>query len=213
MLYGYRTCLWRQIAGDGSKVIDTDRDLSQELMIPEGRDAKDAKLHYSDDICAAQVQPISSGQHNVSGAQSHEKMIDLFVSTRKSASTQETYLTRSKHFRKFANFKTLQQLTVIDLNEYKLWREKTNNKSATRHNKFMPVESLLTYIRSGYSVGRQQGTIQLSHALKAARTRQRRISSPRFRQAHETWKLVGLGVDTLDTIHSIQSSPINSQEP
>lgn len=100
---------------------------------------------------ANELAAVNQGQHNVSGANSDEQMIDLFIGTRKSISTRDTYGRAIENFREFTNFKPLQALTVVDLNEYREWLEANYGKKATRRAKFMPIKSLLTYAQKvGY---------------------------------------------------------------
>ena len=59
---------------------------------------------------------VNSGQYNMSGAETDDQMVDLFVATRRSPSTREVYSRSIEDFRQFTDYKPLQMITVTDLN-------------------------------------------------------------------------------------------------
>lgn len=105
------------------------------------------------DLIGSPERPLAAnvGHHNISGAETDEQMIDLFISTRKSRNTREVYSRVIEDFCSYVEHKPLRALTVMDLNRYLEWLNENYQSASTIRNRFMPVKSLLTYAqRVGY---------------------------------------------------------------
>lgn len=89
--------------------------------------------------------------HNQSGAHSDEHMIDMFISTRRSEATKETYNRAIGRFMDFAKT-PLNELTVADFTAYMKMVESEYESPATINNKLAPIRALLSYANKiGYT--------------------------------------------------------------
>ncbi|MEM7125851.1 MAG: tyrosine-type recombinase/integrase [Chloroflexota bacterium] len=99
----------------------------------------------------ASVVAMNAGQHNISGADSDDQMVDLFISTRRSRNTREVYSRAIEGFRRFLGYTPFREMTVTDLNRYREWLHESHRNKSTIRNKFMPIKSFLTYAQKvGY---------------------------------------------------------------